>query len=109
MTFHQIALLYFDAFQSRDIERVKPFFSESVSLRDWDIDAKGVSDVTEANNSIFNSVTSISVAPLNVISQDNMVWAELDIVINDSVFLRVVDIIEFDEDGKIRSIRAFKG
>jgi hypothetical protein len=109
MTFHQIALRYFDAFQSRDIERIKPLFCDSVTLRDWDIDAQGISDVIKANNSIFRSVASISVTPLKVLSQENMVWAELDIVIDDSVFLRVVDIIEFDENGKIRSIRAFKG
>lgn len=109
MTLHQIALLYFDAFQSRDIERLKSLFSDSVALRDWDIDVKGISDVLEANNSIFRSATSISVTPLKVLSQDNMVWAELHIVINDSIFLRVVDIIEFDENRKIRAVRAFKG
>lgn len=109
MKFDQMALRYFDAFQSRDIERVKTFFNESVSLRDWDIDVKGISEVADANIGIFNSVTSISVVPLKLVSQDNTVCAELDIVINNSIFLRVVDIIEFDENGKIRSIRAYKG
>ena len=38
-----------------------------------------------------------------------MVVAELEIVVNDEETLLVTDILEFDDDEKIKSIRAYKG
>lgn len=109
MNFQETALQYFDAFQSRDIDRVRAFFAESITLRDWEIDAKGLAAVVQANQQIFNSVKSISVSARKVIGQGDTVFAELDIVIDGSISLRVVDIIEFDVSGSIVAIRAFKG
>jgi hypothetical protein len=109
MNLNDIALNYFDAFQSRDINSLKTFFSVNVSLRDWEINANGMQDVLQANLNIFNSTKTISVRPLKVVVGEYIVFAEIDIEIDSSIFLRVVDIIEFDLTGKITSIRAFKG
>jgi len=109
MNLDELSRRYFEAFQSREIIRLKPFFSENVSLRDWEIDAYGLQAVLQANQSIFSSTKSISVRPSKVVVGENIVFAELDIKIDTSVFLRVVDIIEFDITGKITAIRAFKG
>ena len=44
-----------------------------------------------------------------MISENNFVFAELKIVVNDDEELKVVDLIEFNKKGKIISIKAFKG
>ena len=53
--------------------------------------------------------TSIVVEPLTVLCNENIVIAEIDILIDSAITLRVVDILEFDCNKKIIAIRAFKG
>jgi hypothetical protein len=74
---------------------------------------EGIDEVLKANQNIFDSVDTIVVKPIRVwdfLSQeDNVVVAELEIVVNDEVTELVTDILEFDDDEKIKSIRAYKG
>ena len=83
-------------------------FDDNVTLRDWDIDKKGIESVLKANLNIFQNVKTINAIPQNIISKNNFVFAELKIVVNDDE-LKVVDLIEFNKKGKIISIKAFKG
>ena len=83
-------------------------FDDNVTLRDWEIDKKGIESVLKANLNIFQNVKTINVIPQNIISENNFVFAELKIVVNDDE-LKVVDLIEFNKKGKIISIKAFKG
>ena len=84
-------------------------FDDNVTLRDWDIDKKGIESVLKANLNIFKNVKTINAIPQNIISENNFVFAELKIVVNDDDVLKVVDLIEFNKKGKIISIKAFKG
>ena len=104
-----ISVNYFDFFSKKDIESLKLMFDRNIKLRDWEIDAKGIEDVINANLNIFNSVESIKVKPLLMVEENDCVFAELEILINDEEYIKVVDIIEFNENSKIISIRAFKG
>jgi hypothetical protein len=107
------SLEYFKTFSKKNIEGLKNMFSDDISLRDWDISAKGIDNVLDANSKIFNSVDTISVTPIRVWDflshEDNVVVAELEIIINNEEKLLVTDILEFDEKNKIKSIRAYKG
>ncbi len=107
------SLEYFVTFSEKDIEGLKNMFSDNVSLRDWEISVEGIDEVLKANQNIFDSVDTIVVNPIRVwdfLSQeDNVVVAELEIVVNDEVTELVTDILEFDDDEKIKSIRAYKG
>ena len=104
-----IAKKYFQFFSSKNIKSLEKFFHKNITLRDWEINASGIKNVIEANKKIFSSVASISVKPLNLIEENNTVAAELEITINNKEVLKVVDIIEFDDQSKILSIKAFKG
>lgn len=104
-----LALSYFQAFSRKDVECLQATLASAVSLRDWDIRADGLDAVIAANAKIFNAVGTIVVTPINVFCDGNIVVAELDIGIDDAEPLKVVDILEFDLDGKISAIRAYKG
>ena len=104
-----IALSYFKTFSEKNIDGLSEMFDDNVSLRDWDIDKKGIESVLKANLNIFQNVKTINAIPQNIISENNFVFAELKIVVNDSDELKVVDLIEFNKKGKIISIKAFKG
>ena len=105
----EIAEKYFKLFSDKDLDALEPLFDERATLRDWEIEAEGKSDVFAAMKSIFDSVESIQVDPLRTYVWENTVVAELDITVNNSEKLAVVDIIDFTDEGKIFGIRAFKG
>ena len=102
------ALSYFKTFSEKNIDGLREMFDDNVTLRDWDIDEKGIESVLKANLNIFQNVKTINAIPQNIISENNFVFAELKIVVNDNE-LKVVDLIEFNKKGKIISIKAFKG
>ena len=103
------ALSYFKTFSEKNIDGLREMFDDNVTLRDWEIDKKGIENVLKANLNIFQNVKTINVIPQNIISENNFVFAELKIVVNDDEELKVVDLIEFNKKGKIISIKAFKG
>ena len=109
MTLKEITLKYFKDFSSKDISSLKEVFANDMVLRDWEIEAKGIDAVIKANQNIFNNVISIFVDPQNLYQEGNIVIGELKIVINDSEIIYVVDLIEFNEDNKIKRIYAYKG
>ena len=104
-----IALSYFKTFSEKNIDGLREMFDDNVTLRDWDIDKKGIESVLNANLNIFQSVQTINIIPQNIISENNFVFAELKIVVNNDEELKVVDLIEFNKKGNIISIKAFKG
>ena len=104
-----ITLSYFKTFSEKNIDGLREMFADNVTLRDWDIDKKGIESVLEANLNIFQNVKTINAIPQNIISENNFVFAELIILVNDDEELKIVDLIEFNKKGKIISIKAFKG
>ena len=104
----EIAKIYFDSFSNKDIQSLKSLFSKKISLKDWDIEAKGINEVIEANKKIFNSVESIVVTPKNIYQEKFVVICEIDILINKSEKLKVIDILKFNEHKKIEEISAYK-
>ena len=100
---------YFKTFSNKDSEGLRNMFSDNVYLRDWEIFANGIDEVVDANQNIFDSVNTIVVTPIQIISNGtNYVSAELEIVVNDEETLLVTDILEFDDDNKINSVKAYK-
>jgi hypothetical protein len=107
----EVAEKYFKLFSAKDLDALDPLFDGRATLRDWEIQAEGKSNVFVAMKEIFDSVESIKVNPINMVSTVSppQVIAELDIIVNNTEKLAVVDIIDFTDEGKILGIRAFKG
>ena len=103
------ALSYFKTFSEKNINGLSEMFDDNVTLRDWNKNYQGIKSVLEENLNIFQNVKTINAIPLNIISENNFVVAELKIIINGDEELKVVDMIEFNKKGKIISIKAFKG
>lgn len=109
MDLKSIATQYFETFSRKDLDGLSLMFTGDVTLRDWEISATGIDDVLAANKKIFDSVEYIHVQPLNLYQDGNTVAADLSIVVSGTVHLKVVDIITFNDAGKISSIKAYKG
>ena len=102
------ACIYFDAFSDKDLDKLSEVYSEDVVLTDWDIHFEGKNDVLEANKNLFDSLDSINIKVTNIGQNEHNVFAEIDILINDDLLLHVVDVLSFNSDSKIKSIRAYK-
>ncbi len=60
------SLKNFEAFSRKDLGTIEGMLSMDVSLKDWDISAKGRKDVLQATHNILNSVETIKVTALEV-------------------------------------------
>ena len=100
---------YFKLFSNKDINALSSFFSKKIILRDWIIKAKGLKKVLKENKKIFKNCKSIQVKPIKIFQEKKTIIAELLIRINKSKNLLVIDVIDFDKQNKIKSIRAYLG
>ena len=105
----QIAKKYFKLFSNKDINALSPMFSKKIILRDWKIKAQGIKKVLKENEKIFKDCKSIQAKPIKIFQEKKTIIAELVICINKSKNLLVVDVLEFDNQKKIKSIRAYLG
>jgi len=110
MNLKKLTMNYFNTFSNKDAEGLRALLSDDVYLRDWELAENGIENVINANQNIFDSVDTISIIPIEICETGNMTVAEMEIHINGrDQILNVVDVIEFNSDGKICAVRAYKG
>ena len=102
------ACIYFETFSNKDLEKLAEIYSDDVVLTDWDIHFEGKNDVLKANKNLFDSLDTINIKVANIGQNEHYIFAEIDITINKDLILHVVDVLEFDLQHKIKSIRAYK-
>ena len=103
---------YFDAFNKQDITKLEELYSDDVRLRDWLSEARGRDNVTASNKKLFSSNQELVININKMYHDGDTVACEIDILLNNDgaqVRLMVVDVIEFDDAGKINEIRAYLG
>ena len=100
---------YQEAFNNKDINKLKSLFDKDIILKDWERSVKGLNNVLTENQKIFDSVKSLIAETVNEFHFENTAICVLKIHINNEDVIDVVDIIEFNEKGKIISITAYKG
>ena len=105
----QLAIEYFNAFSRADIECLKKCFSDDVSLRDWTLDVSGIESVLIEYTNIFRTLSGVVVDVVNLYEIESIVVVELIITAKEIGSIKVVDIFSFDANGRISSIRAYKG
>jgi hypothetical protein len=104
----QIALMYFQSFCKKDVASLEVLFSDSIILTDWEVQIVGKDNILKFNQNFFNSVNTIRIDVDKVAVGLDTVIAEIKVILNNSVSVAVVDVIEFDQDNKIKHIRAYK-
>ena len=99
---------YFTAWNTNDVEKLKPMFHNDIVLIDWDVSVAGFDKVILTNQNIFKAVPGISAEILNIVIGDDIAIAQLKVHINENEVIDVVDVLTFT-DNKISAIRAYKG
>ena len=99
---------YFKAWAKKDIAALGCMFDDAITLKDWNISKQGKEQVLLANQAIFDSVQDLEVDIHDISHSGNIVFAQIVIRVNGEI-LPVVDILEFNNSGKIKSITAYRG
>lgn len=102
-------LAYLDAYAREDLAAVGAMFADDVTLCDWNLNVRGKAAVIAETAKNFSAAGSLAIEPLRVYADGDTVAADLKITIDGLTDLRVVDVIAFDSDGRIGSIRAYLG
>lgn len=84
-------------------------FAEDLFLRDWKISVKGKQNVLAETRNNFEAGGDISIEVLRTYEDGNTVIAELNIHVEDSEDIYVTDIVTFNSEGLISTIRAYIG
>ena len=108
-----LTTIYFDTWNAHNVEGLRGLLDDGCSLRDWDIEKAGGDAVAAANGGIFEAVPKIAIEVLmmHVSATTKTVTAEILVKLNNDAaeVLKVVDIIQFTDAGKISAVRAYKG
>tara|TARA_R100000008_G_scaffold85343_2_gene75010 strand:- start:453 stop:791 length:339 start_codon:yes stop_codon:yes gene_type:complete len=103
---------YFEAFNNQDIAKLEELYSDDIRLRDWLTEARGRDAVIISNRKLFKSNQELRINVNNMYHESDVVVCEIDILLKNKEAqkrLMVVDVIEFDDDGRINEIRAYLG
>lgn len=100
--------MYFQSFCKKDTASLEVLFSDNILLTDWDVQIVGKQNVLNFNQRFFNSVDNIRIDVDKVAVGLDTVIAEIKVIINDMIVACIVDVLEFDQDNKIKEIRAYK-
>ncbi|HLC90283.1 MAG TPA: hypothetical protein VJI15_00790 [Candidatus Nanoarchaeia archaeon] len=99
---------YFQLFSDKNSDKISDMLDSKALLIDWENNIQEKDNIIEAVKAIFESVERIFVEPLNIYQDGNVIIGDLLITINGKEKIRVIDILEFSLQGKIKSIKAFK-
>lgn len=111
--YEKLTKAYFRAWNVHDANALSELFHETVTLRDWNVSKAGKKAVVDANAAIWATVPNISIEVLTTHVSESTRTVASEILVDlkngkDSP-LKVVDIISFNEEDKISSVRAYKG
>ena len=99
---------YFAAFSDQNLSNLEQILDNDVVLKDWEVGLVGKASVLEHNRKFFASVEKISIVLLELTTAGNNAFCEIDISIDESSPLRVLDVIYFNKNMLITKINAFK-
>jgi cytidyltransferase-like protein len=98
---------YFELFSTKNVKGLEnEMYSDNVHLRDWNGEWKGKQAVLEMNENLFNNDFTIDIDGIKQSGSTTITTFNLHIA--DTQY-KVVDIIDWDNDGKIKQIFAYNG
>lgn len=110
---NKTAVDYFKHFGEGNIKELSKMYHDDIHLIDWNGQWKGKEEVLKMNKDLFdsNEVEVIVHEIEQPIFRESRVYCTISITITSDteIVLKVMDIIDFDNKGKITRIEAFNG
>lgn len=102
-------LAYLQAYSDKRLDRISAMFADDIVLRDWNLGVSGKAAALAETAKNFSAADTIAIEVLAIHESADSVAGELRILVDGSVELHVVDVLGFDGEGRISSIRAYLG
>lgn len=100
---------YLQAYEAKDLARISRQFADEIRLADWNLAVQGKAAALAETRKNFESAQSLTIRILAVYEAEQRAAAELEILVDGTLELHVVDTLRFDAAGRISEIRAYKG
>jgi hypothetical protein len=100
---------FLSAYERKDIDTISRMLAEDVVLRDWNHEVSGLEAAVAEYSKNFRDAESLRITVNQILEAEAGVAAELEIVVNGSQLLNVVDVFTFNESNEITSVVAYKG
>ena len=104
----EVAEKYFKCWGEKKVDELEKLFSDDIHLKDWEHEAKGKTAVLKSNVNVFSGIQNLGVTVHSLSHTGSTVFCKLTVHAND-VDIPVVDILEFNRRGRIKSITAYRG
>ncbi len=104
----QIAMLYLKAFSEKDLTSLETMFADNMTLTDWDGTMVGKQNVLAFNQTLFSQLGHIRIDIDKIAIGHDTVILEIKVILDKKTVIPVIDVIDFDQDNKIKEIRAYK-
>lgn len=102
-------LHFLDCYARKDIASISQMLAQDAVLRDWNLCVRGREAVEAATLQNFRDADTIEIEVLHLYESKDAVAGEIRIVVDRSIELYVVDVIQFDAESKVKAIRSYKG
>jgi general stress protein CsbA len=100
---------YFYYFSRKDILNLDLIFNKNITLKDWTTTIKGKNNVLSFNRKIFNKFKKIKIKIILICyNRKKKVYSCKIIIYLDKIKLKVIDLLYFDKNHKIKKIEAYK-
>jgi steroid delta-isomerase len=100
---------FLDCYARKDLAGISAMLAPTATLRDWAISVRGAAEVEAETQRNFDNASSIGIEVLKLHASGATVAGELRIVVDGHIELFVVDVIDFDAEGRVAAIRSYKG
>ena len=108
MNHTELFLAQLHHYADKNLEATTAMFAEDIHLRDWNISERGKEAAVRETAKNFAEAESLDIRVLATYENADTVAGEVHIQVN-GIDLYVVDIMTFNAEGKITSIRSYKG
>lgn len=101
---------YLKRFSNKDLAGLEALFAPDVTLRDWDVGVvQGRDAVLAVNAKLFAAVGTLEARPVEIHVAGTTAITELEVHIDGKLAVLVADVIDFDANGRIKHVRAYRG
>ncbi len=103
---------YLQAYAAKDLQTIAALQAPEVVLRDWQLRVVGRDAALVETQRNFDAALGLQIEILRLHATEASAVAELRIAVQlaeQTVELFVVDVLDFDAQGRISAIRAYKG
>jgi D-beta-D-heptose 7-phosphate kinase/D-beta-D-heptose 1-phosphate adenosyltransferase len=98
---------YFELFSTKNVKGLEnEIYADNIFLRDWNGEWRGKHAVLEMNENLF--VNEFRIENVEIKQADITTIVQFDLHIADTI-VRVIDVIDWNENGKIERILAYNG